>query len=396
MTLSRNLKKKLASKKIAARRLQTSHAFHSPMMEPVLAPFTDVASQGKIWRTGDSLCFERDGAVDHRGGSDKNPEYWAGHVRQTVRFADGVAELMKDSKIALLEVGPGQTLTTLARQHPAKAAEQTVLASLASTGDQEPHSLIDALGRLWMAGVAVDWPQFYADEHQKAVVLPTYPFERKRFWPDSTPFPSRGVSGRADCRLRDVERYRVHKRKASTRNIFHKLLESLITPAPVGPSAARNSAQRTAVKCLARADGRTFGLRSCPSGSRASLLELGLDSLLLTQAAQVFHRKFGVSISFRQLMEELGSLAGHCGVSGYQVGSGGICSSGAGKAAELSPSPQGIAPFSLPRPQAVQLCPGTNSAAATATDAASSAADGPGTCTRYCAAVSQRREQTSR
>jgi acyl transferase domain-containing protein len=64
----------------------------------------------------------------------------------------------------------------LARQHPSKASEQTVLASLAMTGDQEPHGLLDTLGRLWMNGISVDWQQFYADERRRRAVLPTYPF----------------------------------------------------------------------------------------------------------------------------------------------------------------------------------------------------------------------------
>ena len=85
---------------------------------------------------------------------------------------------MKDPKNILLEVGPGQTLSTLARQHPAKSAEQTVLASLPLVGAQEPRGLLEALGRLWMTGVTVDWQSFYANERRRRVVLPTYPFER--------------------------------------------------------------------------------------------------------------------------------------------------------------------------------------------------------------------------
>src|SRR6202040_3597850 len=73
----------------------------------------------------------------------------------------------------------------LARQHPSKASEQTVLASLAMTGDQEPHGLLDTLGRLWMNGVNVDWQQFYAHERRRRAGLPTYPFERKHYWPES-------------------------------------------------------------------------------------------------------------------------------------------------------------------------------------------------------------------
>ena len=102
-----------------------------------------------------------------------------------MRFADGVAELMKDPSTVLLEVGPGQTLTTLARQHTSKAADQLVLASLPIAGPQEPRGILESLGRLWMAGVSPDWDAFYANERRLRTVLPTYPFERKRYWPDA-------------------------------------------------------------------------------------------------------------------------------------------------------------------------------------------------------------------
>ena len=178
------LEEELGTKKIAARKLQTSHAFHSPMMEPVLAPFTELLRKIKFGEP--QIPYVSNVTAKWITAAEaKSPEYWAGHVRQTVRFADGVAELMKDSKYVLLEVGPGQTLSTLARQHPSKASEQTVLASLAMTGDQEPHGLLDTLGRLWMNGVSVDWQQFYANERRLRAVLPTYPFERKRYWPES-------------------------------------------------------------------------------------------------------------------------------------------------------------------------------------------------------------------
>ena len=154
------------------------------MMEPVLAPFTEVLRSIKFgepqipyvsnvtarWITPEEA---------------QSPEYWAGHVRQAVRFADGVAELMKDARNVLLEVGPGQTLTTLARQHPAKPSEQIVLASLPPAGTPEDRGILETLGRLWMTGVTVDWDLFYANERRHRAVLPTYPFERKRYWPEA-------------------------------------------------------------------------------------------------------------------------------------------------------------------------------------------------------------------
>src|SRR3984957_12968629 len=296
------LEEELATKKIAARRLQTSHAFHSPMMEPVLAPFTELLR--KIKFGAPQIPYVSNVTAKWITPAEaKSPEYWAGHVRQTVRFADGVAELIKDSKYVLLEVGPGQTLSTLARQHPAKANEQTVFASLAMTGEQEPHGLLDTLGRLWMNGVSVDWKQFYANERRRRAVLPTYPFERKRYWPESaikiagspssvTQFSTPVVGNVATTTNPEIQ-------------ASQPTAVSVQATTPAEPALQRKDRLLAASRALLE---ELSGYDLSQVDPAVSLLELGLDSLLLTQAAQVFHRKFGVPITFRQLMEELGSL----------------------------------------------------------------------------------------
>ncbi|HEX3544855.1 MAG TPA: type I polyketide synthase, partial [Candidatus Acidoferrum sp.] len=297
------LEEELSAKKIAARQLQTSHAFHSPMMEPVLAPFTELLRKIKFGEP--QIPYVSNVTTKWITGAEaKSPEYWAGHVRQTVRFAEGIAELMKDSKYVLLEVGPGQTLSTLARQHPAKVNEQTVLASLAMTGEQEPHGLLDTLGRLWMNGVSVDWRQFYANERRRRAVLPTYPFERKRYWPESAPTAARGATSAAQIATPSVA-----GNVAATANIETQLpRQNVVSPqsaTPAEPALPRKDRLLAASRTLLE---ELSGYDLSQVDPATSLLELGLDSLLLTQAAQVFHRKFGVSITFRQLMEELGSL----------------------------------------------------------------------------------------
>ena len=114
------LRTELEPRGMAARRLHTSHAFHSAMMDPVLRAIHRVVAKNELGRADDSIRFQCDRQWITPEEAD-SPEYWAGHVRQTVRFADGVAELMKDPTRVLLEVGPGQTLSTLARQHPGES-----------------------------------------------------------------------------------------------------------------------------------------------------------------------------------------------------------------------------------------------------------------------------------
>ncbi len=116
-----------------------------------------------------------------------NPHYWARHARETVRFADSLGEILKDPQRVLLEVGPGRTLTTFAMQHPDKTAERLVLSSIVPVPEADTAALLDSLGRLWLAGKAINWRGFYAHEQRLRVPLPTYPFQRQRYWIEGRP-----------------------------------------------------------------------------------------------------------------------------------------------------------------------------------------------------------------
>jgi phthiocerol/phenolphthiocerol synthesis type-I polyketide synthase E len=181
-----DLARLLAGRGIEGRRLHTSHAFHSAMMDPVLAPFA--AEVRRVPRSAPSIPFLSNVSGTWIGvGEAEDPAYWTRQLRSPVRFASAVAELAADPERVLLEVGPGRNLATLARR---QAERLTVLSSLrhpgeanvASTagGDLEP--VLAALGRLWLSGVEIDWRRFYAGERRQRVPLPTYPFERQRYW----------------------------------------------------------------------------------------------------------------------------------------------------------------------------------------------------------------------
>jgi len=180
------LEKGLGAKGVVARRLETSHAFHSKMMEPAAAAFR--RRVGAV-----ALSPPRTPFVSNVTGTwisaeeATDPGYWAEHLLRPVRFADGVEALWQDPRRVLLEVGPGQALSSWALQLPApSAAERTALASMRHAYDPQPDAafLLTALGRLWLLGVDVDWPGLDEDERRHRVALPTYPFERRRFWID--------------------------------------------------------------------------------------------------------------------------------------------------------------------------------------------------------------------
>ncbi|HEX6292109.1 MAG TPA: SDR family NAD(P)-dependent oxidoreductase, partial [Herpetosiphonaceae bacterium] len=176
---------RLEAAEIARRAIDTSHAFHSTMLAPIAAQVTALARSL-------TLSAPRIPYVSNVTGTWITPEqatdpaYWAQHMVQTVRFADGVGVLLRDETLAFLEVGPGQALGSFVRQHPACSRERrtTVVHTLRAAHERQDDQalLLTTLGKLWQLGVTIDWPGFYADETRYRLSLPTYPFERRRFW----------------------------------------------------------------------------------------------------------------------------------------------------------------------------------------------------------------------
>jgi phthiocerol/phenolphthiocerol synthesis type-I polyketide synthase E len=177
------LESELTEKGVGCRALHTSHAFHSRMMEPILETFT--MRVGHVPLESPTIPFVSNVTGTWiRPDEATNPAYWARHLRQTVLFSDCLGELMQEPNRVLLEVGPGRTLATLAKQHPTKTAEHVVLSSLRHPKEEKPDLafVLGTLGQLWMAGAQIDWSGFYEGERRRRIPLPTYPFERKRYW----------------------------------------------------------------------------------------------------------------------------------------------------------------------------------------------------------------------
>lgn len=179
------LQNQLATQGIECRRLHTSHAFHSQMMEPMLEGFAERVK--KVTLNPPKLPY-----ISNLTGTwitvtqATNPDYYAQHLRSTVLFAQGVEKLLATPEQVLLEVGPGHTLTTLVKRHPDKASAQTILTSVRHPQEKQSDTrvLFNTLGQLWLTGVKVDWFGFYSQEEYYRLPLPTYPFERQRYWID--------------------------------------------------------------------------------------------------------------------------------------------------------------------------------------------------------------------
>jgi len=179
------LEQKLSEDRIDFRRLHTSHAFHSKMMEPILDEFTDYLNNVSLNPPKIPFVSNVSGTWITKNEA-TDPKYWANQLRKTVRFSDCLQELLKEPNRVFLEVGPGHTLTMLARQQPGKKEEQKIISSIRHPKEKIPDLdfILRTLGQLWQYGIQIDWKEFYKNEKRKRVPLPTYPFERKRYWID--------------------------------------------------------------------------------------------------------------------------------------------------------------------------------------------------------------------
>ncbi|MGH2508944.1 MAG: acyltransferase domain-containing protein, partial [Ktedonobacteraceae bacterium] len=173
----------LQARGIQARRVHIAVAAHSHMVNAILPEFTQFLQKLQLHAptlpyisnvTGTWITAEE--AVD--------PHYWARHLRQTVRFAAGIETVLQAGYLRFLEVGPGQTLSALVRQHPAKSTRHLVLSS--TRHPKMPYAdlgyLLTAIGRLWLSGLPIHWASFYQGEQRQRLPLPTTPFERHHYW----------------------------------------------------------------------------------------------------------------------------------------------------------------------------------------------------------------------
>ncbi|HEU4557555.1 MAG TPA: amino acid adenylation domain-containing protein, partial [Longimicrobium sp.] len=285
----------LAGRGVDARRLHTSHAFHSAAMDPVLDAF---AAEVRKARPGaPSLPFVSNLTGDWiTAAQAADPGYWVRHLRETVRFADGVGKLLDDPARVLLEVGPGETLGTFARRHERAGDGRVIVRSLprADRPDDSALTVLEAAGALWTAGVEVDWSALGGA--RRRVPLPTYPFDRTeyRVLPRRAPSAVRpSVPGGATAPPRIPE---------------------LETDAVAATSTQARDRRSRVAAAVAGLFARLLGVEAAQLDPSVSFLELGADSLLLMQASRTIESSFGVKVPFRNLLEGLstvGDLAGH-------------------------------------------------------------------------------------
>jgi acyl transferase domain-containing protein/SAM-dependent methyltransferase len=191
-----NAEAALAVESIPTRRLHTSHAFHSAMMDSILPEFEDHVARFKL--SAPALPFVASLTGKWADGAVTQPRYWSAQLRSTVRFADGIQTVTQANSPAgknaiYLEAGPGSTLSTFVSETAKRDGKRPIcLATLPGADSRRPdtETILRSLGQFWANGVSVDWEAFHGAERRRRVSLPTYPFERQSYWigplPDAT------------------------------------------------------------------------------------------------------------------------------------------------------------------------------------------------------------------
>lgn len=277
------LQSDLETASVPCRLLQTSHAFHSAMVEPVVAPFTQCCAQVRLSAPRIEIVSTVTGKRLTQAQA-TDPQYWGRHLREPVRFADGIQTVWQAPERVLLEVGPGNTGTILARQQMADIKKQVAISSLGTSvaDDAECTALCLAVGQLWLMGARVDWKSYYQAEQRQRLPLPTYPFERKRFWIEPARYNMPSIPESSDSSVNGHEQ---NKPEAVASGLMQAL---------------KNIVEQSTGLDMESVDGTI------------TFLEMGLDSLTLTQIAQRLQKQFDCKVSFRQLVEDypnLGTLA---------------------------------------------------------------------------------------
>ncbi|MGX2993181.1 amino acid adenylation domain-containing protein [Streptomyces sp. JNUCC 64] len=282
------LSERLTAEGVTVRPLHTSHAFHSSMMDPVVEPFTRAVAESVLIAPGRPFvsCVTGEPVTAELA---TDPRYWGTHLRRPVLFSDAVRTAIGDRPAVLVEVGPGNTLSTLARVgaedgRPRAAAVTTMRRPDESADDS--RVLRTAVGDVWLFGGTVDWPALHEGRRER-VELPGYPFQRDRYWiePRST---KTDASALADLGGQLAEREEPEARPSTRAARPGTLVTGYVAPA--------DELEET----IAGVWEELFGI--APIGTRDNFFELGGHSLLATQVLNRLQATAGVTVPMSELL----------------------------------------------------------------------------------------------
>jgi len=300
----KKLEEELTAKNIFCKSLRTSHAFHSAMMEPILQEFAETIAKKELnppnipFISGVTGTWIKENEVS-------DPQYWARQLRQPVRFSKGLNEILKDPSRLLLEVGPGNSLCLLANAHKIEVngndVSPTTFSSIRHIKQSESDIafLLKTLGNLWLSGVIIDWKSYYKHEKRRRINLPTYPFERKRYWLDEYKDKEQGKE------IMDTRKEKVNDTSETTSaDTVTRPIETekrTFQPRPQLSSeyvAPTDEIEQNIVDIWED----ILGIK--PIGIQDNYFDLGGHSLLVTLFLSRLQEKFKVRLEMRTVFEE--------------------------------------------------------------------------------------------
>uniref|UniRef100_A0A7V2ZI69 Amino acid adenylation domain-containing protein n=1 Tax=Ignavibacterium album TaxID=591197 RepID=A0A7V2ZI69_9BACT len=281
---------KLNELKIENRILFTSHAYHSQMMEPAIQPFIEEFKNIKLNNPTAPFISSLTGTwITDEQATD--PSFWAAQLRNTVRFSDGIKELQKNNNVVFIELGPGRALATMAGQHKKQIGKQTIITILTQPNEDTDDltNVLNAVGKLWLTGYKIDWNNFHKNKRRRRLHLPGYQFDRKSYWIEP-PKQSKQEINQAKQPSSSVPLMKKEKIK--------KVVE--------GTSMTRKEYVSGILKDILE---ELSGIKKAELDENKTFLELGFDSLFMTQVSLAFQKKFDVKITLRQLLETSPSIS---------------------------------------------------------------------------------------
>ncbi|MBN1819075.1 MAG: acyltransferase domain-containing protein [Prolixibacteraceae bacterium] len=275
----KNTRKLLDDHSVESVLLNTSHAFHSKAFEPILEEFAEYVSVFKLnpVQIPYVSCLTGE-IIDQKNAGD--PEYYSKQLRNPVLFSKGISTITDNEDWIFIEVGPNTHLTSLVKRNNKKAGKSPVFPTLSKPDNKnEQEKLTGVIGRLWATGNNINFNSFYKEQPYK-IVLPTYPFERKRYWIESNILDEKEQNNPTGS---EVPEYEIHREtgiieKESTLSVLKKILIDLT-------GFDENTIQPN----------ETFS-------------DMGIESLYLTQYASLIEKKFRLRIEFRQLIYDYPNL----------------------------------------------------------------------------------------
>lgn len=271
------LAKLLDQKDIVNKPLFTSHAFHSSMMDLVLNDFRAIVEKVSLAKPSIKIISTVTGEIlSDEQALDIN--YWTNHLRKTVQFNKAVETILNYSSPLFLEVGPGVVTSTLIKQ--IAITNKTGVKTIATLDPNKDAlaSTLNAIGQLWINGVDINCDAYYTE--RQIVELPTYQFDRKKYWlsPKQNTIDTPTNEDQLTSSKKVVSKDEINMRKENLTKEVKQLLED------------------------------ASGIEMMHANTNQNFLEIGFDSLLLTQVATSLKRKFNLPITFRKLNEEYANI----------------------------------------------------------------------------------------